>query len=130
VALFSSLTVAFAAEQSSLYLDSYSAGLTARTGKKIIINVEVDATGYMDKVGASSITLYTSTDGVSYTPVATYDAEDYPDLLGTGYFFDEDVITYYGVVGNRYRAIVYCYAEDSTGSDTRQYTTSAVTCIR
>ena len=130
VALFSSLTVAFAAEQSSLYLDSYNASLTARTGRKIIINVDVDGTGYMDKIGASSITLFRSSDGVNFSPVATYDSEDYPDLLlGSGYFFDEDVITYYGIAGCQYFAAVTVYAEDSTGSDSRFYDTNVVTCI-
>ena len=129
ISLCSCLFTAFATVESSAYLSAYSAGLTAESGKKIIINVDVDATDYMDEIGASSITLYRSSDGKSFSPIKTFDSDDYPDLLGSGLHLNEDVITYTGTAGYQYFAAVYCYAADSTVSDSRLYNTNVVTCF-
>lgn len=129
VALFSCMGCAFAAMRSSAYLDSYGAAVYANSGAKIIVNVDVDGAGYMTKLGATSVTIYESTDNVDFDPVRTYYDEDYPELMGSGLHFNEDVITYQGTAGRYYCAAVYFYAEDSTGSDSRFYMTSSVRAI-
>lgn len=126
VSIASCFLCASAALESSRYLDSYSVTVTARSTARIIVNVDVDATGYMDEVGATSVTIYRSADGVEFEPVRTYNYEDYPQLMGSGLHFNEDVITYYGIPGYYYCAEAFIYAADETGSDTRQYLSSDV----
>ena len=126
ICICSAFLCASAVVDSSLYLDSYSVTATARSTARVIINVDVDATGYMDEVGATSITIYRSADGVEFEPVRTYDYEDYPQLMGSGLHFNEDVITYYGIPGYYYCAAAYVYAGDETGSDSRYYLSNSV----
>lgn len=83
----------------------------------------------MTKIGASTIYIYESTDNKSFTRVATYNYEDYPELMGSGTFYCEDAVTYYGTPGNYYRASVYCYAANSSGSDEKNYTTTSVRAV-
>lgn len=119
VSIASCFLCASAALESSRYLSSYSVTVTAKSTARIIVNVDVDATDYMDEVGATSITIYRSADGVDFEPVRTYYSEDYPQLVGSGRYFDEDVITYYGIPGYYYCADAFVYAADETGSDSR-----------
>ena len=116
--------------RSSAYLSGYCISVTAENGGKIIVNVDVDATHTMDEVGATSITIWRSSDGENFTSVKTYNSDDYPELLGSGLHFNEDVITYYGTPGYYYCASGYCYAGDSRGSDSRYYMSSDVLAIK
>ena len=127
---FSCISSASASMKSSEYLDSYCISVTAESGGKIIVNVDVDATRTMDEVGATSITIWRSSDGKNFTSVKTYNSDDYPELLGSGLHFNEDVITYYGTPGYYYCASGYCYAGDSRGSDSRHYMSSDVLAIK
>ena len=67
--------------RSSDYLDAYSADVSAASGGRIIVGVSVDALGYMTQVGASSITIYKSSDQISWSPVKTYSYTNYPSML-------------------------------------------------
>ena len=126
ISICSCFLCASAVVDSSAYLDSYSVTCTAKSTARVIINVDVDATGVMDELGATSITVYRSADGVEFEPVRTYYAEDYPKLMGSGLHFNEDVITYYGIPGYYYCAAAYVYAADETGSDSRYYLSDPV----
>ena len=117
---------ASAAVNSSDYLDWYLSGLTAESGGSITISVKIDACGDMTKVGASKIYLYESADGKSFTRIETYKYEDYPEMMGSGWYYIADPITFTGTPGYAYYAIVYCYAGDSTGHDEKPYTTPIV----
>lgn len=111
---------------SSDYISIYSAGLTAESDCKITVTVDVDATRTMTQVGASSVTFYRSTDQTHWTPTKTYNYEDHPKMMGSGMSYYKDIITHYGVPGYYYFADVTCYAGDSSGHDTRVYTTNIV----
>lgn len=126
VCILSAFGLASAAEQASDYLDSYTATLTAKGSGKISVTVDVNATGPMTDVGASEIHIYeSSTLNGSYTWVASYYAEDYPDMLDSGYQYFEAPITHQGTAGRYYIADVTFYAGNSSGHDTRDYTTVA-----
>lgn len=112
-------TTASAAVQSSAYLDGYSAGLTAKPHGAMIITVDVTGVGYMPEIGAKTIYVYESTDGVDFHWVATYESSAYPKMMGSGSIFYEDVITHYGTPGLYYCATVCVYAGNSTGGDER-----------
>lgn len=118
--------------RSSLYLSAYRAWLTPKTGAKINVTIDVQAVDYMDEVGALDVTIYESDDGGdSWENVRTYYQELYDGL-----YVEDDVlyydtpISYQGTAGYQYFAVVTVYASDSTGSDSREYTTPTVTAHR
>lgn len=118
-----------ASARSSLYLDGYRAWLTPKSGGKINVNIDVQAVGDMDDVGALSVQMYTSADGgVTWERDGTYASALHPELLlHDTYLYYETPITHQGTAGNKYYAVVEVYAGDSTGSDSRDYVTPTVT---
>lgn len=118
-----------ASARSSLYLDCYRAWLTPKSGAKINVNIDVQAVGDMDDVGAEEVTIYESSDGGdTWDDVAIYHCALFPELLDHNtYWYYETPISHQGTAGYKYFAVVTVYAGDSTGSDSREYTTTTVT---
>ena len=115
--------------RSSYYLDSYRAWLDPQDDGVIEVVVDVQATGYMDDVGALNIAIYESADdGDSWDLVRAYAASMTPGMLQHDklLYYDRPV-SYQGIVGRDYFAVVTVYAGDSTGSDSRDYVTTSVT---
>ena len=129
VCMLSSSLVAFAATQASAYLSRYSASLTARSGGKISVTVDVTGTGYMTDIGASDIYIYESTDNVNFTCVSSFSSDMYPRMLCSGTTYFDTPITYAGTPGRYYIASVHFYAADSTGYDTGHYDTVSCRAI-
>ena len=117
------------AERSSLYLSRYRAWLTPKNNGAINVNVDVQAVGDMDDIGATSIIMYESSDGGStWTAVREYFSALVPNMLAHDtYLYYDTAVTHIGRPGNKYFAIITIYAGDSTGYDTRQYQTTTVT---
>ena len=122
-------TSASASARSSAYLSSYAASVTAKSGGRIVVTVDVSGVGSMTKIGASTIYIYESEDNQSFFRVATYEYEDYPNMMGSGTIYYKDAVTYYGTPGYYYFASVYCYAANASGSDEGHYNTSVVRAI-
>lgn len=124
-------TVAAAAgnARSSLYLGVYRAWLTAESGGKISVAVDVQAVDYMDEVGASCIEIFESDDGgETWDSVRVYIKSLYPEMVvEDDYWYYDAPIEYQGVVGRKYFACVTAYAADSTGYDEKEYNTGIVT---
>ena len=112
--------------RSSLYLDSYMAAVTPVANGKLVISVDVSARRNCTQLGSDDIYLYESTDGVHFTLVRHYQYQDYPNMMGSGWDYCRDAVTYQGTVGRYYAATVYIFAGDSSGSDSRRYETSTV----
>lgn len=126
VCMFSSIFCTFASAveaRSSDYLDSYVCSVEPVSGGKIIVSVAVDAIVNATMIGASDIYLYESSDNLHFTCVEHFNYEDYPDMMGSGRHFNDDVVTYDGTVGRYYYARVYVYAGNSTGYDSKIYET-------
>lgn len=119
-------TMASAAERSSAYLDSYRAFLTAKGNGKVSVTVDVRGTNYMTDIGAETIYIYESTDDVDFTLVATYEAEDYSEMMGSGSLYYESPIIHEGTAGRYYSAVVYVYAGDASGGHSRRYETVSI----
>ena len=96
----------------------------------MVVTVDVSGVGRMTQIGATTIYIYESTDNKSFKKVATYNYEDYPEMMGSGTFYCEDPVTYPGTPGYYYKASVYCYAANANGSDEKNYTTSSKRAIR
>ena len=129
ICMLTSLLCTFASARSSAYLNSYAATVTAKSGGKLVVTVDVAGVGPMTKIGATRIYIYESEDGVDFHRVATYKYENYPVMMGSGTFYYDDAATYYGTPGYYYYASVYCYAANASGSDERHYSTSIVRAI-
>lgn len=129
VCLLSTIICTVASARSSDYLDDYRAVVTPISGGKIVVTVDVSGVGRMTQIGASTIYIYESVDNKSFTIVATYNYEDYPEMMGSGMDYCEDAVTYSGTPGNYYFASVYCYAANANGSDEKNYTTSVKRAI-
>lgn len=117
-------TAASAAVQSSAYLDGYSAILTADPHGVMTITVDVTGAGYMPELGAKTIWVYESTNKVDFHRIAVYESKDYPEMMGSGTVFYEDVVTFTGTPGRYYYAKVFVYAGDSSGGDERNCETA------
>ena len=118
-------TTASAAVQSSAYLDGYRVVITPDPRGAMVISVDVTGVGYMPELGAKTIYVYESTNGIDFRWVATYESSDYPIMMGSGTIYYEDVITHQGIPGRYYYATACVYAGNSTGGDER-YCDSAI----
>lgn len=115
---------ALAAEQASNYI-SYKGGGIAPTGNgNMRISFDVVATGMMDELGAHAVHIY-SEDGSPEHSIY-YTDPGCSDMMTTNDYSWDGEVTWEGVSGESYYAIIVFYAEDSTGSDTRTYITSTV----
>lgn len=116
--------------RSSDYLDAYACSVRALNNGKIEVCVSVDAIVNATEIGATEIYIYESFNGEDFTCVEVYDAEDYPEMLGSGWSYYYEPIIHQGTVGKYYYAAVYVYAGNSTGGDTRAVNTNVVRAIR
>ena len=127
ILLSATATISFA--RSSWYIRSYRAWLSPQTDG--IINVIIDVAAYdvMDEIGASRVQIFESKDdGNTWTSKRIYLKSLYPELITTNDFvYYETPISYPGTPGYKYYAEITVYAGDSTGSDTKEYTTGVVT---
>ncbi len=111
--------------RASYYIDGYAAYASVGSNNKILIEFEVEATREMKKVGASLITVQVNNNGV-WSGVATYYGSGSNGMLASNAHFHVGSISYTGVAGNQYRAVVTVIAGDSSGEETRSITTNAV----
>ena len=124
-----SITATFASARSSWYIDSYRAWLSPQSNVVINVIIDVAACDIMDEVGASRVQIFESKDdGNTWTSKRIYLKSLYPELITTNDFvYYETPISYPGTPGYKYYAEITVYAGDSTGSDTKEYTTGVVT---
>lgn len=130
--MFSSIFCSFASAveaRSSNYLDSYVCSVTPESGGLITVSASVHAVVNATMIGASDVYLYESSNGVDFKCIEHFNYEDYPDMMGTGRHFNDDVATYNGTAGKYYYARVYVYAGDSTGYDRKAYDTATELAI-
>lgn len=90
----------------------------------MVISADVSGAGYMPVLGVNTIYVYESTDGKNFYWIRTYESEDYPEMMGSGTVFYEDLFTFQGVIGRYYYAKAFVYAGDSTGGDERYCNTA------
>ena len=119
-------SMAFAAEiKSSHYISDCYATITPTGGGNLRISFQITGTGLMTDIGATKIELKTS-DG---TTVKTFRYTDsgYSNMMGKNDVYYSSYITYSGMPGRTYYAVVTFYAGNNSGSDSISYTTISVT---
>lgn len=70
----------------------------------------------MDEVGARTIKIQKSTDGVNWTTIITYSKDTSPYLIDYNTAGHGTCVTYTGTPGCYYRAVVTLYAKNSSGT--------------
>ena len=128
VCLIPSAAAGVIAPLASDYFDgTLEVTVTAVTGGKLDVRAKASATGRMSKLGVSEIMIqkkgliFWSDDAVKTGTVAN-------GMLSTGTQYYDKIITLPGLTaGEKYRAVVTFYAEDSSGSDSISKTSDAVT---
>lgn len=108
-----------ASARSSEYLHGYSVMITPKSNGKLVISLDVTGVGNMTKIGAKSISIYESTNREDFYWVKTYTSSEYPEMMGSGMTFYEDVLTHQGTAGRYYYATACIYAGNSNGGDER-----------
>jgi len=113
--------------QASEYFGYTDVRAYAEGGGEILIEIDVDATSIMQKVGASEVYIYEQQSDGGYDNVYTFTMEDYPYLVKSNTHCAYLDVYYQGTPGVSYYALVGCYAKDSNGSETLYFATNAVT---
>lgn len=119
-------TPAYAAEQSqraSDYFSAYKAYCYKVSSTDLRVYFSVNATGYMNILGANSITLQRSSNGTDWTTIKTFTKASYPQMVDTNAHFHSGYVSYRPTTGYYYRALVEFYAKNSTGSSYLYYYT-------
>ena len=111
-----------ASARESNYIRKTMAFITAIGDGQIAIDYHILGKRYMDSIGATKISLYTSTDDF----VESYEYTDagYEYMMTSGEISVYDAVIFYGCTpGQSYYAVIEFYAGDSTGGDTDILTT-------
>ena len=117
--LFASFAFATAL-RASKYISSYKAVISPAGDGDVTVNCSVVAT-----LGMQSIKIY-SGNGVKLATYS-YTTPGYEYLMGSDTGRKSASITYSGVSGRSYYAVITFYASDGSGSDSKSYTTVTIT---
>lgn len=126
--IFSLCSAAFAEEimpRANAYINSKSGSIACAGSGKININFRVNACDVMTTLGASKIELYKD-DG---TWVKTFYSSSYSNMLGSNTYTYGSSVSYNGVSGVSYYAVITFYASCAQGSSTATYTTTTTKAL-
>jgi len=123
----SSISVALATVEGSSYLESYCSIIVAEGSSKIVITFDVAGTGKMTSIGVTQIEVQKKIGNSWYTDT-TLKASNNPNFLTSNSYIHSSSVRVTGVPGTQYRAILTFYAANSNGSDSKDQTSSTVTC--
>lgn len=110
--------------QSSRYIASRTAAVTAMGGGTIRITYSVSAYYSIDELGACQINLYKSTGQL----MKTYYSSAYASMMGYNCGTHSGYVTYPGTVGTGYYATIGFYAKDGSVGEYKSITTGTTIC--
>ena len=110
--------------RASDYLSSYSSYVYLPGNGEVRVYFSVSGTNYMDELGALSIAIYESTDGVNWTWKDTFMHDQTPGMLSYNDDYHSGYVSYNGIVGRYYRAYVCIWGGKDGDGDTRYFWTS------
>ncbi|MDR0295620.1 MAG: hypothetical protein LBH91_05455 [Prevotellaceae bacterium] len=106
---------------------NYGTVIAAEGSGKIRIDFDVTGTGTMTSIGVTQIEVQKWINNV-WTTDTTLKSSNYPNFLASNTITHASSVRVTGVAGTQYRAILTAYAANSTGSDSKNYTSLTVTC--
>lgn len=112
----------------SAYLSAYTAYICAMGNGELQIWFEVDGTRTQEYLGVLSIHLYESTDNENWYWVDTFLHEDYDTMLAQNTYVHVDYVSYQGVPGRYYKALVGIWGGPDDTGDSRYIWTPVEIC--
>ena len=113
--------------RASLFFSAHDTFLSKVNENRFKVWFDVTATGTMQKLGVSKITIDRSTDGTNWEEIAHYDMAYYPAMTASNTGSHTSYITYHAAVpGYYYRAYVTFYAKNSIGTGERNRYTAVM----
>ena len=110
--------------QSDAYIAGYYASIGSYSKGTVTVDFSTTGTSPMDSIGATSIVVYKSN---STQPVGSLSSSYTASMLGHYRVLYGNSYTFTVTPGEKYYAVVSCYAAKDGGSSTRKYTTSYCT---
>lgn len=110
--------------RASDYLNSYNAYVYLPGGGEVRVYFNVEGTGFMDEVGALSIEIHESRDGVNWDWVETYNHYSTSGMLSYNDDYHSGYVSYNGTAGKYYKAYVCVWAGKNGSGDSRYFWTS------
>ncbi len=108
----------------SAYISSYSVSIINGGAGKLKVDFFVTGTGVMQKIGASSITIYKCNG--TYVGTIWYTDSGRGGMMGYSDYYHSDLETY-NVTPGSYYVVVTVYAKNSSGFDAINVTTGCKT---
>ena len=105
----------------SKYLSLYSAYVHITTSGQVQVWFEVMGTDDMDEIGALSIMLYESSDGVNWEWVKTFRHSTTAGMLENDDYYISSHVSCQGSVNKQYKAYVCVWAGKNGTGDTRYF---------
>lgn len=106
--------------QASNYIAGYY-GYIARSGNTIQPVFSIAGTYVMDRIGATEIYLYESSDGINYSLVKSYRYTNYSNMMAYNESAHASYMTYTGNANYYYKAYICVYAGRNGGGDSRYF---------
>ena len=114
-----------ATPRASTELSSYRAYCTKKTSTSVVVSYQVIGTDALDEIGANTIKVQYSSDGVNWTTARTFRKANYPSMVDSNTSMHGGELTATVPSGKQYRAYVEFYGEKD-GSFTERYYYTAV----
>jgi len=122
IVFMTSITFTVASARSSTYIERYGSGISAGSNGKITVSFSIAGSSKMDEIGSTKITIYENG-----TLVKTYLNSTTTGMMASGKVSHAGTVTYSGVKGKSYRAIVTFKCGKDGGYDSRLFETTSVT---
>lgn len=112
--------------RASTELSSYRAYCTKTSSTTVVVSYQVIGTTALDEIGANTIKVQYSSDGVNWTTAKTFRKASYASMVNYGVSAHAGTLTATVPSGKQYRAYVEFYGEKDGSSTTRFYYTSII----
>ena len=114
----------------SQFIIRHAAYMHAEGHGRVSVWFDITGVGRMEEIGATKILLYERTSqSASWRLVRTYHYLQHDDMLATDTSFHGSHVSYNGVAGRSYYAVVHLWAGRNGGGDSRVRTTGIVVAI-
>ena len=107
-------------------LSSYRAYCTKISSTQVVASFQVLGADILDEIGANTIKVQYSSDGVNWTTAKTFRKASYPSMVDYNTSMHAEELTATVPSGKQYRAYVEFYGEKDGNSTTRFYYTAVI----
>lgn len=108
-------------------LSAYQAYCTKTSSTTVVVSFLVIGTTALDEIGANTIKVQYSSDGVNWTTARTFRKANYPSMVDYNTGMHAEELTATVPSGKQYRAYVEFYGEKDGGLTARGYYTAVIT---